>query len=42
MRLNENTVLEGQQVVLVPYRVEHVAVYHAWMQVSAIDTVVPE
>lgn len=32
MRLNYETVLVGEQCVLVPYRREHVAKYHAWMQ----------
>ncbi|QRV90965.1 GNAT family acetyltransferase [Ceratobasidium sp. AG-Ba] len=31
MRLNENTAIIGQKVVLVPYRVEHVPKYHEWM-----------
>jgi hypothetical protein len=32
MRLNVNTVVTGQRVVLVPYRPEHVPLYHKWMQ----------
>lgn len=32
MRANANTVLVGQQVLLVPYRREHVQRYHEWMQ----------
>ncbi|PWN29284.1 acyl-CoA N-acyltransferase [Jaminaea rosea] len=32
MRLNEETVLVGSSVVLVPYRKEHVPQYHEWMQ----------
>ena len=32
MLLNSTTVLVGERVVLVPYRAEHVARYHAWMQ----------
>ncbi|KAK2461168.1 hypothetical protein APHAL10511_006695 [Amanita phalloides] len=32
MRINEDTVLVGEKVVLVPYRPEHVPKYHAWMQ----------
>lgn len=32
MRLNANTILEGEGVVLVPYRREHVVLYHTWMQ----------
>ncbi|QRV76153.1 GNAT family acetyltransferase [Ceratobasidium sp. AG-Ba] len=31
MRLNENTAIVGQKVVLVPYRAEHVPKYHEWM-----------
>ena len=32
MRLNNNTVIQGDRVVLVPYRREHVEHYHKWMQ----------
>ncbi|KAF9269753.1 hypothetical protein L218DRAFT_890577 [Marasmius fiardii PR-910] len=32
MRANENVVLIGEKVVLVPYEVEHVPKYHTWMQ----------
>ncbi|XP_062859610.1 N-acetyltransferase 9 [Trichomycterus rosablanca] len=31
MRINENTLLEGKQVVLVPYNHDHVPRYHQWM-----------
>lgn len=31
MRINENTLLEGKNVVLVPYNPEHVPRYHQWM-----------
>ncbi|XP_028675166.1 N-acetyltransferase 9 [Erpetoichthys calabaricus] len=31
MRINENTLLEGKCVVLVPYEREHVPRYHQWM-----------
>ncbi|XP_028823011.1 alpha/beta-tubulin-N-acetyltransferase 9 isoform X1 [Denticeps clupeoides] len=31
MRLNENTLLDGEDVVLVPYTAEHVPRYHRWM-----------
>ncbi|KAL2101792.1 hypothetical protein ACEWY4_003553 [Coilia grayii] len=31
MRINENTLLEGKNVVLVPYNAEHVPRYHVWM-----------
>ncbi|XP_036428281.1 N-acetyltransferase 9 [Colossoma macropomum] len=31
MRINENTLLEGKHVVLVPYNAEHVPRYHQWM-----------
>jgi len=31
MRINENTCLIGQKVILVPYRREHVPLYHDWM-----------
>ncbi|KAF9496984.1 hypothetical protein BDN71DRAFT_654638 [Pleurotus eryngii] len=32
MKANENTVLEGRKVVLVPYEKHHVPKYHEWMQ----------
>ncbi|WVQ93985.1 hypothetical protein IAU59_001063 [Kwoniella sp. CBS 9459] len=32
MRLNENTVIYGDRVILVPYRAEHVPTYHEWMK----------
>ncbi|XP_040845653.1 N-acetyltransferase 9 isoform X1 [Ochotona curzoniae] len=32
MRLNQNTLLLGRKVVLVPYTAEHVPRYHEWMQ----------
>ncbi|KAJ7143127.1 GNAT domain-containing protein [Mycena crocata] len=32
MKINENTVLVGKKVVLVPYLPEHVPKYHTWMQ----------
>ncbi|MEE6523519.1 hypothetical protein FKM82_022460 [Ascaphus truei] len=32
MRVNENTVLRGQQVQLVPYEPHHVPRYHEWMK----------
>ncbi|GHJ89205.1 hypothetical protein NliqN6_5607 [Naganishia liquefaciens] len=32
MRLNENTAIVGDSVVLVPYRKEHVEQYHEWMK----------
>ncbi|AFR94526.2 hypothetical protein C343_02610 [Cryptococcus neoformans C23] len=32
MRLNENTVLFGDRIILVPYRAEHVPTYHEWMK----------
>nr|XP_020015146.1 N-acetyltransferase 9 [Castor canadensis] len=32
MRLNENTMLLGKKVVLVPYTSEHVPRYHEWMK----------
>ncbi|XP_072315903.1 alpha/beta-tubulin-N-acetyltransferase 9 [Eucyclogobius newberryi] len=32
MRVNENTLLEGNRAVLVPYRRAHVPRYHLWMQ----------
>ncbi|WFD05135.1 hypothetical protein MVES1_000461 [Malassezia vespertilionis] len=37
MRLNSNTVLVGTRVVLVPYRAQHVAKYHTWMQDAALQ-----
>ncbi|NP_001292015.1 alpha/beta-tubulin-N-acetyltransferase 9 isoform 10 [Homo sapiens] len=32
MRLNQNTLLLGKKVVLVPYTSEHVPRYHEWMK----------
>lgn len=32
MRVNENVIIRGQKALLVPYRREHVAQYHSWMQ----------
>ncbi|XP_014808969.1 PREDICTED: N-acetyltransferase 9 isoform X2 [Calidris pugnax] len=32
MRINQNTVLQGQRVTLVPYTSAHVPRYHEWMQ----------
>ena len=32
MRINENTVLLGELVALVPYKKHHVARYNFWMQ----------
>lgn len=32
MKTNYNTTVEGDKVLLVPYRKEHVEKYHQWMQ----------
>uniref|UniRef100_A0A8B9ZEQ5 N-acetyltransferase 9 (putative) n=1 Tax=Anas platyrhynchos TaxID=8839 RepID=A0A8B9ZEQ5_ANAPL len=32
MRINQDTVLQGSRVTLVPYTPAHVPRYHAWMQ----------
>ena len=32
MRANANLCIRGQRVLLVPYRREHVELYHRWMQ----------
>ncbi|XP_054455095.1 N-acetyltransferase 9 [Anoplopoma fimbria] len=32
MKINENSLLEGNKVVLVPYDAEHVPRYHEWMK----------
>ncbi|XP_012718170.2 N-acetyltransferase 9 isoform X2 [Fundulus heteroclitus] len=32
MKINENTILEGPRVLLVPYNEEHVPRYHEWMK----------
>ncbi|XP_022070443.1 N-acetyltransferase 9 [Acanthochromis polyacanthus] len=32
MKINENTLLEGHRVVLVPYNKHHVVRYHEWMK----------
>lgn len=31
MKINCNTVIDGVVVRLVPYRAEHVDIYHGWM-----------
>ena len=36
MRLNEQTVIHGTRVILVPYEREHVEKYHGWMEDPAI------
>ncbi|XP_036397843.1 N-acetyltransferase 9 [Megalops cyprinoides] len=37
MRINEDTLLEGKRVVLVPYNVDHVPRYHMWMSSSELQ-----
>ncbi|MBN3315520.1 NAT9 acetyltransferase, partial [Atractosteus spatula] len=37
MRINEDTLLEGQNVVLVPYNENHVPRYHQWMSSSELQ-----
>ena len=37
MRNNANLVIKGQRVMLVPYRPEHVALYHSWMQDATLQ-----
>lgn len=37
MKDNANLVIKGQRVVLVPYRREHVELYHAWMQDATLQ-----
>ncbi|KAM6896972.1 alpha/beta-tubulin-N-acetyltransferase 9 [Xenentodon cancila] len=37
MRINENTLLEGQNVLLVPYNSEHVPRYHEWMKSAELQ-----
>ncbi|KAE8284013.1 N-acetyltransferase 9 [Larimichthys crocea] len=32
MKINENTLLEGHRVLLVPYNADHVPRYHEWMK----------
>ena len=34
MRDNANLVLNGDKVVLVPYKPEHVPLYHTWMVIT--------
>ncbi len=36
MRANADLVIAGARAVLVPYRPEHVATYHAWMRDPAL------
>eukprot|EP01128_Nolandella_sp_AFSM9_P011142 TRINITY_DN785_c0_g1_i1.p1 TRINITY_DN785_c0_g1~~TRINITY_DN785_c0_g1_i1.p1 ORF type:complete len:230 (+),score=52.47 TRINITY_DN785_c0_g1_i1:251-940(+) len=37
MRENENTIIEGEKVILVPYRKHHVERYHEWMKDSYLQ-----
>nr|XP_057923062.1 N-acetyltransferase 9 [Doryrhamphus excisus]XP_057923063.1 N-acetyltransferase 9 [Doryrhamphus excisus] len=37
MKINENTLLEGHQVILVPYNIEHVPRYHEWMKSTELQ-----
>lgn len=37
MRANSNITLMGKSVVLVPYRKEHVPLYHSWMKDSELQ-----
>lgn len=37
MKINENTLLEGHKVVLVPYNAEHVPRYHEWMKSAELQ-----
>ncbi|MBN3304881.1 alpha/beta-tubulin-N-acetyltransferase 9 isoform X1 [Amia ocellicauda] len=37
MRINEDTLLEGEHVVLVPYNPDHVPRYHQWMSSSELQ-----
>lgn len=37
MRINEDTLLEGNHVVLVPYNRDHVPRYHEWMSSPALQ-----
>ena len=41
MRDNANLVIRGQRVLLVPYRREHVALYHQWMQDPVLQVGAP-
>ena len=36
MLVNSNLTITGERVVLVPYRQEHVPVYHEWMVSRAV------
>ena len=37
MLVNSNLTITGERVVLVPYRQEHVPVYHEWMVSRAVS-----
>ncbi|XP_054609459.1 N-acetyltransferase 9 [Dunckerocampus dactyliophorus] len=37
MKMNENTLLEGHKVMLVPYSAEHVPRYHEWMKSTELQ-----
>lgn len=32
MKLNENTLVIGERIILIPYKKIHVSKYHSWMQ----------
>lgn len=40
MKTNYNTTITGNSCMLVPYRREHVELYHQWMQVRVVVVVV--
>ncbi|KAJ7315986.1 hypothetical protein JRQ81_002148 [Phrynocephalus forsythii] len=37
MRINQNTVLQGKKVTLVPYTAAHVPRYHEWMKCEELQ-----
>jgi hypothetical protein len=32
MKANQDTIITGKSVLLIPYKKEHVLTYHGWMQ----------
>jgi hypothetical protein len=37
MKINQDTIIRGDIVTLVPYQTRHVPCYHAWMQSTALQ-----
>jgi hypothetical protein len=37
MKVNQDTIIKGNKVVLVPYRKAHVPAYHEWMKSAQLQ-----